>query len=331
MKAVLCNAFGPPESLVLEEVPSPPTGPGDVRVAVQAAGLNFPDTLIGAGKYQVKPAFPFSPGLECAGVIMDVGAEVRGLQAGDRVMALPDHGAMAEELVLGAHRVFRIPDRMTFVEAAGFAITYGTVMHAFADRAHLKAGETLLVHGAAGGVGLNAVELGKLMGATVIACAGTDEKLEVARQYGADHLVNYSTESIRDRVKALTNDKGADVIFDPVGGDAFDQSMRCIAWGGRLLVIGFASGRIPAAPANLILLKACDIVGVYWGGFMLHQPQKARENFAQLFRWFEEGRLRPHVSMTFPLYQVPEAMRALLSRKPTGKVIIEIGRDRASA
>lgn len=324
MKAMLCKAFGPPESLVFEDVASAPLKKGEVRIATRAAGLNFPDTLIIEGKYQFKPPFPFAPGGECAGVIAEVAPDVTTLKVGDRVMATTLHGAFAEEVVAPASTTFRIPDAMTFEQAAGFGITYGTTIHALADRGRLQPGEVLLVHGAAGGVGLNAVELGKIMGATVIATAGSDEKLELAKAYGADHVINYSRDSIKDRVKEMTDGRGADVIFDPVGGDAFDQSLRCINWMGRLLVVGFASGRIPSAPANLLLVKGCDLLGIFWGAFTMREPERNRANFDQLFAWFEQGRIKPHISATYKLSETAEAMRFLLARKSTGKVILSV-------
>ena len=324
MKAVLCKAYGPPESLVIEDIPSPKVGPKDVRVAVHAAGVNFPDTLIIAGKYQFKPPFPFTPGMEVGGVVLEVGAEVTVAKVGDRVMASGGSGAFAEEMVAPQQSVYRIPDNMDFASAAAFPVTYGTTYHALIDRGHLKAGEWLLVHGAGGGVGITAVEMGKLLGAKVIATAGSAEKLAVAKQYGADHLINYTTEKVRDRVKEITGDKGADVIYDPVGGDIFDESLRCIAWEGRLLVIGFAAGRIPSAPANLILLKGCEVVGVFWGSFAARNPDISRKNFETMLKWSAEGKLKPYVSARFPLDKVPDAMNALLARKVAGKAVITV-------
>jgi NADPH:quinone reductase len=325
VKALVCKAFGPPESLSVENVASlAPPGPKEVKIAVHAVGLNFADTLIVAGNYQVKPPFPFSPGMECAGVVTAVGDGVTEVKAGDRVMSMPGVGGMAQEAIAPAAMTMRIPDGMSFEQAAGFPVTYGTTYYALVDRARLQPGETLLVHGAAGGVGTNAVEIGKIIGAKVIATAGSDEKLEVARRLGADHLINYSKESIKDRIKALTEGRGADVIFDPVGGDVFDESLRSIAMEGRLVVIGFASGRIPSAPANLVLLKNCAIVGVFWGGFAKKDPNRNRANFEAMFRWFEAGKLKPQVSRTFPLDQVPQAMNALLARTATGKLVISI-------
>ena len=324
MKAVVCKAFGGPETLVVEDLPSPPVGRRDVRINVHAAGLNFPDTLIIQGKYQFKPPFPFSPGMEVAGVVESVGPEVTLVRPGQRVMASTGHGGFAEQVCATEDKVYPIPDRMSYEEAAGFPITYGTTYHALVDRAHLKSGEWLLVHGAGGGVGLNAVELGRLMGAKVIATAGSASKLALAKEYGAEHLIDYTKEKIRDRVKEITGGHGADVIYDPVGGDVFDESMRCIAWEGRLLVIGFAAGRIPEVPANLILLKGCQVVGVFWGSFAARDPQANRKNFETLLGWFEEGRLKPYVSGHFALNEVPQAMNALLARKVSGKAVIKV-------
>ncbi len=324
MKAVLCKAFGPPESLVVEETPVPKAGAKDVLIAVHAAGLNFPDTLIIQGKYQFKPPFPFSPGMEVAGVVEAVGPDVTLVKPGDRVMASTGHGGFAEVALAPEQSVHRIPDTMDFASAAAFPITYGTTYHALVDRAHLAAGEWLLVHGAGGGVGLNAVELGRHLGARVIATAGSDEKLKLAQEYGAEFVINYSHEKIRDKVKEITGGAGADVIYDPVGGDVFDESMRCIAWEGRLLVVGFASGRIPELPANLVLLKGCEVVGVFWGSFATRDPARNRANIATMFQWYEAGQIKPHVSATFGLDQVPQAMQALLARKISGKAVIAV-------
>jgi NADPH2:quinone reductase len=325
MKAMLCKEFGPPESLSLAEAPSPEIGPKDVRVRVRAAGVNFPDVLMIQGKYQFKPPFPFAPGAECAGDVLAVGPEVEGVKVGDRVIAMTGHGAFAEEVAVPARKLLPLPDDMDYVVGAGLALTYGTSAYALIQRAQLKAGESLLVHGAAGGVGLAAVEIGKAMGATVIATASNAEKLKVAQAHGADHLIDYSSGEFKDEVKALTGGKGADVIYDPVGGDVFDQSLRCINWDGRLLVIGFASGRIPSAPANLALLKSCSIVGVFWGAWTERDPADSRANFERIFQWCRDGRLKPHVSHTFPLAQVPDALYALIERKVTGKAVIKVG------
>lgn len=324
MKAVLCKQFGPPESLVLEAVASPTPGPGEVRIRVHAAGVNFPDTLIIEGKYQYKPEFPFSPGGEVAGEVLEVGAEVTDVAPGDRVMAGMTYGAFAEEVVAGAERVMRIPDELDFLTAASMSLTYGTAAHALIERGRLQAGETLLVHGAAGGVGLSMVEVGKAMGARVIATAGTEEKLRAAKSHGADEVINYVENEFRDAVKDLTDGKGADVICDPVGGDVFDQSLRCINWGGRLLVIGFASGRIASAPANLVLLKGCSLVGVFWGSYIERDPEGNAANFERIFQWWREGAIKPHISHTFPLAQASDALYALLERKVIGKAVLKI-------
>lgn len=324
MRALLCKAYGGPEDLVLEEVDSPLPGPGEVLIDVHAAGLNFPDLLMIAGQYQFKPEFPFSPGMEVGGVISALGPGVERFKVGDRVMGSTGHGGLAEQVLCKADKAYALPDAVTFVQAAGFPVTYGTTYYALKDRAHLKPGEVLLVHGAAGGVGLNAVELGKQMGATVIAMVGSDAKMDIVKQYGADYVFNYSKERIRDVVRGVTDDRGADVIYDPVGGDAFDESLRCINWEGRLLVIGFASGRIPQPKANLILLKSCQVVGVFWGGWTTREPEAARAQFETLLNWTAEGKLTPHVSMRLPLANALEGYQAIAGRKTTGKVIIEI-------
>jgi NADPH:quinone reductase len=326
MRAVLCKEWAGPEKLVVEDVPSPAIREGAVRIAVEAAGINFADLLIISGQYQEKPAFPFTPGGEASGTVTEVGAGVSVMKPGDRVMALTGTGAYAEEVVVDASRVYKIPDKMDFISAAGFPVAYGTSHGSFAWRAHLKPGEWLLVFGAAGGVGLTAVEIGKAMGATVIACAGGPEKLAIAKEHGADHLIDYSREDIRERVKAITGGRGADVVYDPVGGDAFDASLRCIAWGGRIIIIGFASGRIPQAPANILLVKNIDVIGFYWGSYQQRKPELVRDSFAQLLRWFEEGKLKPHVSQHFDLQDVAPAMELLRQRKSTGKVVLTTGR-----
>lgn len=322
MRAVLCKEWGGPEKLVVEDVPSPQIKDGAVRIVVHAAGINFADLLLISGQYQEKPAFPFTPGMEVSGTITEVGSGVSSLKAGDRVMALTGTGAYAEEVVADANRVYKIPDQMDFSAAAGFPVAYGTSHGAFDWRAHLKPGEWLLVFGAAGGVGLTAVEIGKAMGARVIACAGGAEKLEIARQHGADHLIDYSREDIRERVKAITGGKGANVVYDPVGGDAFDASLRSIAWGGRIIVIGFASGRIPQAPANILLVKNIDVIGFYWGSYQARKPELLRDSYAKLLGWFEQGKLKPHISAQLDLSEVAQAMDLLRHRKSTGKVVL---------
>ena len=327
MKAMLCKVLGPPESLSLTEMPSVPVGKGQVRVAVHAAGVNFPDTLIIAGKYQFKPALPFAPGHEIAGVVSEVGEGVGAYKVGDRVIGMCGHGGYADEIVLDTANLLPMPKNMSFNEGAAFTMTYGTSYYALKQRGDLKKGETLLVLGAAGGVGLTAVELGHVMGARVIAAAGSDAKLAITKKYGATGLVNYTTAKMRDAVKELTDGKGADVIYDAVGGDAFDEAIRCINWLGRLLVIGFASGRIPSLPANLALLKSCDVRGVFYGAWRGRDPQDAAQNFKELLQMFADGKLHPHVSMTFPLEKAADAMKALLSRQATGKVVITMGRS----
>ncbi len=324
MKAVICEAWGEPESLRVDERPSPPLGPGQVRIGVHACGVNFADTLIIQGLYQEKPPFPFSPGMEVAGEILEIGAGVTHVRVGDRVAAITGWGGYAEEVVTAAQTVLPIPAAMDFVTAAGFAITYGTSHIALTQRAHLQPGEVLLVHGAAGGVGLTAVELGKLLGATVIATASTAEKLALAQQYGADHLINYREETFRDQVKAITNGQGANVIYDPVGGDVFDESTRCIAWEGRLVVIGFANGRIPQLPVNLALVKNFSVVGVYWGGYLSRHPHVITNSLATLMAWYAEGKIKPHISQTYPLAEAGAALNALINRQSTGKVVLTI-------
>jgi len=322
MRAMISEKAGAPESLVLKDLPSAPVGKGQVRVAVHAAGVNFPDTLIIADKYQFKPPRPFAPGHEVGGVVTEVGEGVSGYKKGDRVIGMIGHGGYADEAVIDQGNLLPMPDNMSFEEGAAFTMTYGTSYYALKQRADLKPGETLLVLGAAGGVGLTAVELGAVMGAKVIAAVGSDEKMEVCRKHGATMFVNYTKDKLRDKVKELTGGNGADVIYDPVGGDAFDESVRCIAWYGRLLVIGFASGRIPSLPANLALLKSCDVRGVFYGAWRGREPAEGRKNFDEMFAWFRQGKLKPHISMRFPLEKAPEAMNALLSRQATGKVVI---------
>lgn len=326
MRAVLCKEYGPPENLVLVDQPSPPCGATDVRIAVHACGVNFPDTLIIQNKYQFKPPLPFTPGGESAGVVAEVGSAVTRVCVGDRVIAMVGWGGYADELVTDASNVMPIPDDMDFATAAGFTMVYGTSYHALKQRACLRAGETLLVLGAAGGVGLSAVELGAQMGARVIAAAGSDAKLELCRRYGAAEVINYERESIKDRTKELTGGAGADVIYDAVGGDAFDQAIRCINWKGRLLVVGFASGRIPELPVNLVLLKGCDVVGVFWGAFTAREPEVNRQNLSELGAWFRAGKIKPYVSATYPLERAADALNAILERKATGKIVLATGR-----
>jgi NADPH2:quinone reductase len=324
VKAILCREWGSPDALRLDEVARPQLRPNEARIRVRACGVNFADTLMIAGKYQVRPEFPFTPGLEAAGQVVEVGAEVRHLEPGQRVLAvLRFGGGYAEEIVINADAVVPIPVRMDFVTAAAFPVAYGTAHFALTHRGHLAPGETLLVLGAAGGVGLGAVEIGKALGARVIAAAGGPEKLAVAREHGADELIDYRSESIRDRVRELTGGLGADVVFDPVGGDAFDQALRAVNWEARMLVIGFAAGRIQAVPANLILVKNISVIGVVWGAQAARDPVLVSRNLAELLRWWEAGGLKPVVARTFPLAEAGAAMHALLSRRYAGKIVLE--------
>jgi NADPH2:quinone reductase len=324
MRAVVCKSFGPPESLVVEDVPDPQLSAGQALVAVRACGVNFPDTLIIEGKYQFRPEPPFSPGGEVAGVVEAVGDGVTAVKPGDRVIALMPWGGYAEKIVTAPERLVRIPEGVDFVQAAAALTTYGTTYYALADRAAMKPGETLLVLGAAGGVGLAAVQLGKLMGARVIAAASSAEKLALCKDEGADAGVDYSREDLKDRVKALTNGAGADVVYDPIGGKYSEAALRATAWNGRLLVIGFATGEIPKIPINLTLLKGASIVGVFWGQFTVKEPARAAAEFAQILDWIAEGKLRSHVHATPPLAEAPAALRALLDRKVHGKIVLVV-------
>src|SRR6266480_906610 len=322
VKAVLCKQYGPPETLVVEELPSPRAGPGEVVVSVKAASVNFPDVLIIQNKYQFKPPLPFSPGSELAGVVKEVGAGVSSVRPGDKVMAFTTYGAFAEEVKTEAARLLPIPEGMDFKSAAAFVLTYGTSDHALRDRGALRAGETLLVLGAAGGVGLAAIEIGKALGARVIACASSGEKLAVCREHGADATINYAAEDLRERIKSLTEGRGVDVIYDPVGGAYSEPAFRSIAWRGRLLVVGFAAGEIPKLPLNLALLKGASVVGVFWGDFARREPKAFAESVSQLARWYGEGKLRPHVSQTMPLERAAEAIKLLGSRQAKGKIVL---------
>ncbi|HEX4903191.1 MAG TPA: NADPH:quinone oxidoreductase family protein [Acidimicrobiales bacterium] len=322
MRAVLCKEFGPPESLVVEEVPDLTPGPGQVVVDVAGCGVNFPDVLIVQDKYQFKPALPFSPGGELAGTVSAVGEGVEGLAVGGRVAAMIGWGAMAEQVAIPAAAAVPVPDGVDLVDAAAFLMAHGTSQYALVDRGQLQAGETLLVLGAAGGVGLAAVEIGAMLGARVIAAASTDEKLELCRSRGAAETVNYATEDLRARLKELTDGQGVDVCYDPVGGDLSELALRSMAWEGRFLVIGFAAGHIPRIPVNLTLLKGCSVVGVFWGAFTARDPERHRRNIAQLLEWLAEGKLRPHVSATYPLEQAAAAITDLEQRRALGKVVV---------
>jgi NADPH2:quinone reductase len=324
MKAVLCKTLGPPERLELvSDWPMPEAAPGEVIIAVRAAGLNFPDTLIIEGKYQFQPELPFVPGGECAGVVHAVGAEVRGLQPGDKVVAHGLHGAFAQYMKLPAAAVHPLPEPLDFAQAAGVCVTYMTSLHALKQRANLRAGETMLVLGAAGGVGSAAVELGKAMGARVIAAVGDDAKVEFCKSLGADHVINYRRDSLKDVLKSLTGGRGVDVVYDPVGGDLAEPAVRAMAWNGRYLVVGFAAGEIPRIPLNLTLLKGCSLVGVFWGRFVAEQPAENAENNQQLWQWFAEGRLRPPAIQRFPVANYLDAFDCLRTRRAQGKVVLE--------
>ena len=322
MKAVMCKEFGPPESLVLEDVASPVAGKGEVVVDVKAASVNFPDVLIIQNKYQFKPPLPFAPGSEVAGLVKEIGAGVSHVKVGDPVVALLGHGAFAEEALVPADKVMPLPAGVDFATAAAMGLTYATSHHALIDRGQLKAGETLLVLGAAGGVGVSAIEIGKIVGARVIAAASSNEKLAVCKQHGADDLINYGTDDLRERIKELTGGKGVDVVYDPVGGAYSEAALRSTAWRGRFLVVGFANGEIPKIPLNLTLLKGCAIVGVFWGDFARREPQANVKLMTELFKWLAEGRIKPHISARYPLARTVDALNAMASRKVTGKLVI---------
>ena len=324
MKALLCKEYGPAESLVIEDVPAPPLGQGEIRIGIRACGVNYPDNLMIAGKYQVQPPLPFSPGFELAGEILEVGDGVTHLQPGQRVAATSMSGAMAEQICVAASNAVPIPDAMDFTIAAGFIITYGTSYHALRQRARLQPGEKLLVLGAAGGVGLTAVEIGQLLGAEVYAAASSAEKLQLAASRGAAHLINYKEQNLREQVLQLTGGRGVDVIYDPVGGDLFNDCLRSVDWGGRILVIGFASGKIQNIPANVPLLKGTSIVGVFWGSFAQREPEANLKNMEELLAWYEQGKLKPCISKTYPLEEAPLAMTALLERRASGKLVVTI-------
>jgi NADPH2:quinone reductase len=326
MKAVLCKELGMPEKLVVEEVPSPKAGPGQVVVSVKACGVNFPDTLIIQGKYQFKPELPFSPGGEVAGVVKEVGEGVTRVKRGDRVIAFNTWGGFAEEIAVDAERTIPMPPAMDFIPASAFVLTYGTSYHALKDRADLKAGETLLVLGAAGGVGLAAIQLGKTMGAKVIAAASNAAKLQICKQNGADEVIDYGTEDLRTRIKAITVGKGVDVVYDPVGGPYSEPALRDMAWNGRFLVVGFAAGDIPKVPLNLTLLKGCSIVGVFWGAFTRNEPERNRENNYDLMAMYAAAKVRPHIHATYPLERAADALNEVLNKRVTGKVVLVTGR-----
>ena len=322
MRAVLCKQFGPPDMLVVEEVASPRPAAGQVVVTVKAAAINFPDSLIIEGKYQIRPEPPFSPGFEVAGVIKECAPDVSGFAPGDRVIAITTWGGYAEEVAVGAEHLIPMPAAMDFPAAAAFMTTYGTSYYALKDRAQLRAGETLLVLGASGGVGIAAIQIGKALGARVIAAASSDAKLAVCRKAGADELINYGSEDLRARVKALTGGKGIDVVYDPVGGAFSEKALRDMAWNGRFLVVGFATGDIPKVPLNLALLKNCAIIGVFWLAFTKNERAASQRNNDELTQLVQAGRLAPHLHATYPLERAAEALKEVLAQRTSGKVVL---------
>jgi NADPH:quinone reductase len=321
VRAIVCRELGPPERLRLETLAQAPLGEGQVRVAIRAAGINFPDILMAAGEYQLKPDLPFTPGMEAAGDVTEVGDEVRGIAIGESVIVKMRHGAYTDEAVVVPAQLTPLPSNFDYAEGATFLAAHGTAHHALVDRAQLRAGETLLVHGAGGGVGLAAVEIGKLIGATVIAAASSEEKLAVTKVRGADHLVLYSSEPFRDAIKRITDGRGVDVVFDPVGGKVFEDSLRCIAWGARLLVIGFTGG-IGLARTNLVLIKGASVLGVRAGEAARKNPALGEKRMTELLQWAESGKVRPHVSHRLPLEDYAQAMRLLIERKAIGRVAL---------
>lgn len=324
MKAIVCEKYGPPSSLKLKEVPGLEPKEKEVLVEVKACGVNFPDTLIIQGLYQFKPGLPFTPGSDIAGIVKEVGAEVTHLEKGDAVFGFVMNGGFAEEVIVPAHACFKKPGQMDFPIAASFMMAYGTSYHALKDRGNLKKGDTLLVLGASGGVGLAAVELGKLMGATVIAAASSPEKLALCQQYGADVCIDYSKEDLKETVKTRTQGKGVDVVYDPVGGDYTEAAVRAMAWEGRYLIVGFAAGNIPKIPLNLPLLKGCALTGVFWGNFAMKTPKKNMENTLQLMQWYSEGKLRPHIHKIYSLEETSLALEEMMQRKVRGKAVIGV-------
>ena len=323
MKAVLCRRFGPPESLELADLPDPVPAKGEVVVDIAAAALNFFDTLIIAGKYQYKPEFPFSPASEFSGTISAVGPGVSGFKVGDKVCGYTGHGAACEKLAVSAERLVLVPPTLDLDRAAGIFVTYGTTIHALQDRAKIRPGETLAVLGAAGGTGLAAIELGKVLGARVIACASSKDKLDFCRKHGADEVIDYSKEDLKERLRELTDGKGVNVVYDPVGGPYAEPALRSTAWEGRFLVIGFAAGEIPKIPLNLALLKGCEIVGVFWGEFIRRHPDRLRAQIKNILNWVHEGKLSAYVDASYPFEQTSEALKAIGARKIKGKVLLK--------
>lgn len=330
MKAVLIKRHGPPETLVVEDVASPAPGPGQVLISVHASAVNFPDTLIIENKYQFKPELPFSPGGEVAGTVKQVGEGVTGYAPGDKVIAVCGWGGYADEVLTDASKLVPLPAGVDMEAGAALVITYGTSHYALKERANIQPGETLLVLGAAGGTGVSAVELGKLMGAKVIAAASTDEKLALCKAHGADETINYATEDLRERLKSITGGRGVDVIYDPVGGSYTEPALRSMAWRGRYLVIGFTAGEIPKPALNLVLLKGCAIVGVFYGGFAHAEPQRYDALMQELMDWLEQGRIKPAITVRFPLEKAAEALRIVADRRATGKIMLSTALGRSS-
>ena len=334
MRAILCKDYGPPESLVLEDIESPTAGENDVVIKVHNAAVNYPDVLVIQNLYQIKPPLPFSPGGEVSGEIIALGDKVDKLKIGDRVMAVIGTGGFREEIAVPAALCMPIPDSLDFKIAAAMGLTYGTSYHALKDRARIQAGETLFIMGASGGVGLAAVELGKSMGARVIAAASSEDKLQVCRDHGADDTLLYKTgglspdeqKAFSEEVKNLTDGKGVDVVYDAIGGDYAEPAVRAMAWGGRYLVVGFVAGYIPKIPLNLTLLKGTSLVGVFWGRFNAEQPKDARQNIIDLLRMLQEGKIKPHISGVYPLEDAAKALTQMAERKVTGKLVIDLGR-----
>ena len=322
MKALLCTRFCTPDELELADIAEPTAGPGKAVVGVRAAALNFFDTLIIAGKYQTKPPMPFSPAAEFAGTVEAVGDGVTAVAVGDRVLGYIGYGAARERIVIAAEKLIKMPPTLDFDRAAGVCVTYGTTFYALKDRARLQSGESLAVLGASGGVGLAACELGKLMGARVIACASSEEKLAFAKKHGADDGIDYGKVDLKEALRKLTGGNGANVIYDPVGGSYSEAALRSIAWEGRFLVVGFAAGDIPKVPLNLVLLKSCDVLGVFWGAWIARDPAGHRANTAQLLSWLAEGKLSSHVHAVYPLSEAPVALKAIAERKVMGKAIL---------
>ena len=326
MKAILCEKLGMPEDLVYKDIPSLTPNENEIVVSVKACAVNFPDTLIIQGKYQFKPELPFSPGSDISGLVKEIGSNVKRFKVGDEIFGVVPHGGFAEEVISTTKNIFHKPKSMSYSIAASFLYAYGTSLHALQDRAELSSDDTIVILGAAGGVGLAAVDIAHKKGAKVIACASTQEKLDLCKEYGASEFINYSTEDLKLRIKELTGGMGADIIYDPVGGDYAEPALRALAWKGRYLVVGFASGTIPKIPLNLALLKGCQIVGVFWGRFIQEEPDQSINNNLQIMDWYNQGNIKPHIHMEYNLQEAPLAIRALMDRKVKGKIIVTVGK-----